>query len=409
MAYLEKSLRSRTHPFMQPARFWQFTRPARPRQFMQPATGATSDNAVAMDAAPAASVDDWPTSSVHRPLAKEESVSRRSLVSGLSASGLALLAPGQADALPAELQGSASWLAPFLPLPLNNLIPWPFSESLGRSVVEVAFRPKPEVLTRQKLNIDFAIMIMRSGYAVADDLDFMPMNEFQKRFYLLREREFEDYSASAMRTSASAIRNFQMTLDLSDPAYFDFVSFCQYATIAEGIRDGRTVFEELIDVNGTTRIVRRDSSLPTSNEALPNVLSERVGNSILAWIDERFPEMLPVAPQVSDINSPALLDGVRQVAMVFQNEGFMQSFSITALDGGGGFQWTLLAPCNLWSGQVLRLRGDRPTNDVEAKAMNAYLRRCGVSATYNSRISGLFVKHEFRWSEKLQDFSWPFR
>ena len=30
---------------------------------------------------------------------------------------------------------------------------------------------------------------------------------------------------------------------MQDPAYFDFMSFCQYATIAEGMRNGQLIFE----------------------------------------------------------------------------------------------------------------------------------------------------------------------
>ena len=68
---------------------------------------------------------------------------------------------------------------------------------------------------------------------------------------------------------------------------------------------------------------------------------------------------------------------------------------------GSGVSWTLVAPANLWSSQVLQLRGDLP-NDFAAKAVLAYFRRCGVPATCSTRVEkGTQVRHEFRWPSRL--------
>ena len=66
-----------------------------------------------------------------------------------------------------------------------------------------------------------------------------------------------------------------------------------------------------------------------------------------------------------------------------------------------GLRWTLVAPATLWSSQVLRVRGDRPANDFEAKAVVAYLRRCGVPVSYTSVYETTRVTHEFRWPRGL--------
>jgi hypothetical protein len=74
---------------------------------------------------------------------------------------------------------------------------------------------------------------MRSSYAVADELDFMPMDEFQKEQFLFRQSEWDGYRSQIKVTQG----------ELTDPAYFDFISFCQYASIAQGMRNGRLLFE----------------------------------------------------------------------------------------------------------------------------------------------------------------------
>lgn len=256
---------------------------------------------------------------------------------------------------------------------------------------ELLQRPKVRRFPRLRLELDFAILLMRCSYAVADDLDFMPMNDFQRNFFLLRQREWESYRLELPVTQG----------DLADPAYFDFVSFCQYATIAEGMRNGRTVFEELVDAEGATAIVTRDMrTSPASNAELPAVHAERVGERILAWIDERFPTIAPKVPPPSAgaPSAAALLEEVRQLAAIFEIQNFMLQSTVSPLADGGGITWTLAAPATLWSSQVLRVRGDQPVNDFEVKAVLAYLRRCGVPASASTSIErSTFVVHTFRW------------
>lgn len=80
---------------------------------------------------------------------------------------------------------------------------------------------------------------------VTDELDFVAMNKFQKDFFLFRQLEWERY-----RESYPSVQQG----DLSDPAYFDFISFCQHATVASEMRSGSQVFEELVDAEGTSQV-----------------------------------------------------------------------------------------------------------------------------------------------------------
>mmetsp|Transcript_12350 Transcript_12350/g.27040 ORF Transcript_12350/g.27040 Transcript_12350/m.27040 type:complete len:211 (-) Transcript_12350:668-1300(-) len=53
--------------------------------------------------------------------------------------------------------------------------------------------PKPTRLLRPKLNMEFAVLLMRSSYSVLDDLDCVPMDQFQRDFFLIRQAEYQPY------------------------------------------------------------------------------------------------------------------------------------------------------------------------------------------------------------------------
>lgn len=269
-------------------------------------------------------------------------------------------------------------------LPLSSLP----EDSRVRELVENFRRPKVRALPRRRLNQDFAVLLMRTSYGVADELDFMPMDEFQKDQFLFRQREWDVY-----RTQLTVMQG-----DLTDPAYFDFISFCQYATLARGMRSGRIIFEELVDANGTSVVVSRDPSLPQANALLPAAHSDRVGDRLLDWCLDRYdanvrPEILPAG----GATATQLFDGLKRLSDIFELNDYALTSSMTLM-GTSGVTWTLVAPANLWSAQVLQVRGDFPSNDFELKAALAYLRRCGVPAVATTKFEqGTQVTHEIRW------------
>lgn len=89
---------------------------------------------------------------------------------------------------------------------------------------------------RRALNQSFAVLLMRASYEAVDQLDFLPMDTFQKNFWLLRQSETESYSLQYSPLKAR-------TGDLTDPLYFDFIAFSQYATIGNEIPKGQQVSE----------------------------------------------------------------------------------------------------------------------------------------------------------------------
>lgn len=278
---------------------------------------------------------------------------------------------------------------------LKNLPPEDKRNLLQVGVREDRIRPEVRNLPRARMDLNFSIMLMRSSYAVADELDFMPMNDFQRNLFVFRQNEWEQYKDKLPVRQG----------DLSDPNYFDFMSLCQYATIASGMRNGRELFEELVDANGTTVVVNRavaDPPSPMSNRELPGVHAERVGRRILKWIDENSPGFSPRVPlQGRPETAMDLADGINNISTAFELSGYMLTAAVEPLTDNGrqvGISWTLVAPATLWSAQVLAQRGDTPVNDFAAKAALAYLQRCGVPAKCTTRFEkGTKLVHEIRW------------
>lgn len=67
---------------------------------------------------------------------------------------------------------------------------------------------------------------------------------------------------------------------MTDPDYFDFISFAQYASVADAIRNGRDFFEEKVGADGEKRTVQRDADFK-DNARLPDEHARRVGDKIL--------------------------------------------------------------------------------------------------------------------------------
>jgi len=95
---------------------------------------------------------------------------RRGVLTGLGASALGLAVPGRA---PAEVPAS-----------LDEL----FDTFYGLNQPEAVRFP------RRRLEKVFSVLLMRSGYASLDALDFFPVDRFQVQFWKLRASQQEAYN-----------------------------------------------------------------------------------------------------------------------------------------------------------------------------------------------------------------------
>jgi len=167
---------------------------------------------------------------------------------------------------------------------------------------------------------------MRSCYETVDDLDFIPMDEFQKQFFLLRADEWEKYVAETDAKQG----------DLSDPLYFDFISSAQFATITQEMRRGQTFFTEKINAGGDTQIVRRDPAVsPMDNDLLPPAFFESAGDRIYAGLLANFtgPEFFTQPPvPAGGARDDTLLARFETLHRVLGENGYARDILVS--DGG---------------------------------------------------------------------------
>ena len=206
---------------------------------------------------------------------------------------------------------------------------------------------------------------MRSSYNAVDAIDIVPMQQFQKDFFLIRQAEYEYY------TNALGPGAVQQG-DLADPNYFDFISFAQYSTICRELSDPAVIFEEQQPVEVgegqpqqfNTVVVKRDATLTTKDLAQRH--TEIVGNAILDKLIEKFGDTPSTIPKIEPNSRPdatTLLASIKQMVNLFIISGFAfdGTASISKVGKGSdasGSEFTIVAssPATLWSGQSLKVR-----------------------------------------------------
>ncbi|GAB4822963.1 hypothetical protein N2152v2_010009 [Parachlorella kessleri] len=241
---------------------------------------------------------------------------------------------------------------------------------------------EPVTFPRRRLQLNFAVLLMRSGYEAVDDLDFVPMDGFQKDFWKLRAAEWQPYTVQYL-----PLRVPQG--DLTDPNYFDFISFSQFAAISREIPQGRQVFKEYCeDCEGMTRLVTRDPSTQ-DNARLPELHARLTGERIYSGLVNGFRGVQYGGPQPCSpgCSFQELMAGVQQVLDIFTGQGFainttLSSVTPAASGRGGSFSVKMEGPANLWSLQSLASRRSLVYNAYDALAVAAYLRASGRTPTY---------------------------
>lgn len=216
---------------------------------------------------------------------------------------------------------------------------------------------------------------------------FVPMDQFQRSFFLLRQDEWQDYVKACEGLAPKQG-------DLQDPAYFDFISFAQYRTLEQAMREGKLAYVERVGAEGEEVSFERPADVPRDNAALPAEHSRRVGDTVLEWMRERYD--VPGARSLDEVRS-----GVREILEIFRIQSFATATSVTAQPGAkpgapATLRCSLVAPATLWSQKVLA--SAKLHNDFEAKAVDAYLRECGArSISCSTSVSDIAATHDFRF------------
>uniref|UniRef100_A0A7S4F1F9 Uncharacterized protein n=1 Tax=Chrysotila carterae TaxID=13221 RepID=A0A7S4F1F9_CHRCT len=161
------------------------------------------------------------------------------------------------------------------------------------------------------------------------------------------------------------------------------------------MRSGRTLFNELIDANGTAVVISRNPAI-ADNKELPALQLQRVGDSILNALADKYPSLAPPVPR----NPTAALvqEGVSKIAFIFEINDYFLTSRVKLLSDG--LELTVVAPATQWSQQVLSRRGDL-SNAFEAMVVQAFLRRCSIPATYVTKTSPTEIVHRWSWPAGL--------
>ncbi|KAL3923519.1 MAG: hypothetical protein SGILL_001609 [Bacillariaceae sp.] len=265
------------------------------------------------------------------------------------------------------------------------------------AIAKRKLRPKPPKVLRRKLSQDFAVLLMRSSYSVLDELDCVAMDQFQRDFFLIRSSEYLDY------TKALGDGMVQQG-DLTDPFYFDFISFAQYQTInRELTQDPPFVYQEMQPDNqegegGTTSfvpvVVRRNPSL--TNDLLVPTHSSRVGSAVLDKLEETFRDSDLRLPKLGERpDSETLFSAIQKLVNLFLINGyaFRADVSMIPSDEKGSAKGTkyvinLQAPAILWSGTVLKMEKEPLSNDFLLKTMTELIGRAGYRITSSTKFDG---------------------
>jgi len=252
------------------------------------------------------------------------------------------------------------------------------------AILDRALRIKPPKVLRTKLEQDFAVLLMRSSYTALDQIDCVPMDQFQRDFFLIRQAEYQPY----IELLGPGVVQQGM---LTDPYYFDFISFAQYATISREINlDPLVVFEEQQPENVgedepqkfVTKVIRRDQSL--TNNLLAKEHSRLVGKAIIDKLEETFdgtPSAIPKVPQ-GGLNSAAMLMSLTQLMKLFLLNGFAFDGNVSIVkDDSVATEVciSLVNPANLWSGKALQQRKADPINCFMLMAASEFVHRTGFN------------------------------
>lgn len=250
--------------------------------------------------------------------------------------------------------------------------------------------PEPIRYPRKLLNLKFAVLLMRSSYDSVDELDFVPMDEFQISFWRRRASEQESYLGqySPLKPRIG---------DLTDPLYFDFINYSQYSTTSSKMqpKEARQVFlekcpdpEDCLDTSGK-RLIRRDPMV--TNESLPFIFETMVGDKVYLGLLNGFRgEVFPGTPSPLPPRSTLgqVLEAVRSLLNVMVNAGYALNATVvgTSAEGleetrgkgeGGDFQVTVSGPATLWGFTALQYQRSPVANAYDALAIGALFRASG--------------------------------
>lgn len=257
----------------------------------------------------------------------------------------------------------------------------------------ILFPPSPVILSRRTLEQDFAVCLLRNGYNAVDKLDFIAMDEFQARFWELRAQAWEKY----LKKNPGIIQGV-----ITDPRYFDFISYAQMIAIQDALRAPRVVFEERVgkeEGGWESRVVRRDMGKYPDAESLLIGWRDLVGIGVYEWMIGRIRR--PMKVDIGNRWMNEVKNGIEEIYDYFVRCGFC--IEVRMNDDNGKMRVEIVGPANLWSNRMLR-RVKGIGNDYDCWCVKAFVERSGGWVNWKTeRSENCIVRDwELGLDERLQ-------
>jgi hypothetical protein len=265
-------------------------------------------------------------------------------------------------------------------------------------------RPKPpstKDVPRQKLSLDFAALLMRSSYVETAQLEIGPVNQLERDMYLVRTAEYEPY--------LSSVNGPVQQGDITDPYYFDFMSFVQYVTINRALKDPETEYDQQEPITGEGGLQSTKFDTVHVKRTLPDDVlvathEQRVGTAILNFLTDRFggtPAAVPTTAAAFDgdpqrrrpENVQVLQQALTKLVNLFLISGFAWEGKAELIVKGNGssrgkgtttFLLTLENPATLWSAQCLARQRAPLRNDFLLKTAKELVKSMGYEVASSS-------------------------
>jgi hypothetical protein len=225
-------------------------------------------------------------------------------------------------------------------------------------------------------------LLLRSSYETVEALRFIPMDRFQSVQWKRRAAEQEVYLKRL-----APLRPAQG--DLTDPLYFDLLSYVQLLVVSELMPKGELVFEQLVGAVGEKRVIRRPAEL-ADNALLPDAYERLVGDKVVERLRDGFEDAVFGGPApCAEGNFACALAGCQSILTAFESGGFAFSLRVTDADESAkriGIH--VEGGANLYALAELTQRRGKPLPAWLEYSLLAFLRQSGwTDASVRTRLS----------------------
>lgn len=227
----------------------------------------------------------------------------------------------------------------------------------------------------------FAAFVTSAVYEAVTETALIPQKDFQKEFFLLRQREFD----SLKKADFANLSCIKQAGDIGQAPYFNFVSYIQWKVISRHVGSGS-------DLSALTSSVGRRLLQYLSSAALPPFTSAQVmGSSSVS--NSLEPEGRPALATVQK--------GVESVLQRLVDTGYITGFYADWGDSddsewtrahSAGFELKLKAPVDISAASLLRAESSGFSQCTASSILEAFFQGMNI----NSDVDEYFFQEKWQ-------------